>query len=441
MWGPTRPPVRDTRTIPLTSFTADAVASLPGPEWLRQRRAAAFERFTAAELPTEADDVWRFSRINDLDLDRYAPVRDSHVEPDAALPSQLESVLTAIGPTAGVLVLRNGRVARATLDPDVASRGVTFGPLGDLADGEELLDLPSSDRDAFFDLNGAFAAEPLVVRVPAGVVVAEPIVVLQWIDRDGVAVLPRVIVEAGEAAEVTVLDWSGSSDVAALVAPVVELRAEQSANLRYLNIQDLGPRVWQLGYSASRVARDATLLSAAVALGGDYARIRTDSKLTGTGGNAHLLAVYFGDGSQVHDFRTLQDHDAPKTTSDLLFKGAVGGTSRSVYSGLIRVRKGAAGTNAFQTNRNLVLSEGAHADSVPNLEIEENDVRCSHASAVGPVDEDQRYYLESRGVPPEVAERLIILGFFDEILERTPVAGLRPLLRLAVVDKLAKADR
>jgi Fe-S cluster assembly protein SufD len=140
----------------------------------------------------------------------------------------------------------------------------------------------------------------------------------------------------------------------------------------------------------------------------------------------------------MHDFRTIQDHAAPNTTSDLLFKGAVSDEARSVYSGLIRVRKEARGTNAFQTNRNLVLTEGAHADSVPNLEIEENDVRCSHASAVGPIDEDQRYYLESRGVPPEVADRLIVLGFFDEIVERSPVPGLRPVVREALAAKLTR---
>jgi Fe-S cluster assembly protein SufD len=145
------------------------------------------------------------------------------------------------------------------------------------------------------------------------------------------------------------------------------------------------------------------------------------------------MAVYFGAGSGMHDFRTLQDHAAPQTTSDLLFKGAVAGTAKGVYSGLIRVRKEAPGTNAFQTNRNLVLSEGAGAESVPNLEIETNDVRCSHASAVGPIDEEQRYYLESRGVPPDVAERLIVLGFFSEVLERLPSQPLAARLR----DRLA----
>ena len=148
------------------------------------------------------------------------------------------------------------------------------------------------------------------------------------------------------------------------------------------------------------------------------------------------MAVYFGSGDGMHDFRTIQDHDAPQTTSDLLFKGAVKDTAKGVYSGVIKVRPKARGTNAFQTNRNLVLSEGAGAESVPTLEIETDDVRCSLASAVGPIDEEQRYYLESRGVPPEVAERLIVLGFFDEVLQRLPSPALAARLRGRLVTRL-----
>jgi Fe-S cluster assembly protein SufD len=146
--------------------------------------------------------------------------------------------------------------------------------------------------------------------------------------------------------------------------------------------------------------------------------------------------VYFADGAQMLDFRTLQDHDAPRTRSDLLFKGAVEDTARSVYSGLVRLRRPAQKSNAFQTNRNLVLTEGASAESIPNLEIEANDVRCSHASTVGPIDEDQLYYLESRGIQPQEAERLIVLGFFDDVFERLPVGALTTGLRRSVVDKL-----
>jgi Fe-S cluster assembly protein SufD len=181
-------------------------------------------------------------------------------------------------------------------------------------------------------------------------------------------------------------------------------------------------------------------VSAAVALGGSYARVRTTAALVAPGGSSRQLAVYFGSDRQMHDFRTLQDHRAPRTTSDLLYKGVVANRSHSVYTGLIRVEKGAAGTNAYQTNRNLVLHEGAHADSVPNLEIEDNDVRCSHASAVGPISEDQRFYLESRGVPTQVAERLIALGFLDEVLADLPGAPGSVVLRRAVADKLYAAE-
>ena len=183
---------------------------------------------------------------------------------------------------------------------------------------------------------------------------------------------------------------------------MTELQVADGASLAYVSRP--GARdapTWQLAHQASTIGADATLASFAVALGGSYARLRTDSALAGESGTSKLRAAFIGRDDQMLDFRTLQDHLAPRTTSDLLFMGAVADTSHSVYSGLIRVRRGAVKSDAMQTNHNLVLDEGAHADSVPNLDIEENDVKCSHGSTVGPVDEDQRYYLESRGVEPE----------------------------------------
>jgi len=191
--------------------------------------------------------------------------------------------------------------------------------------------------------------------------------------------------------------------------------------VRYSVLQDLGPRVWQVGTLSTSVGQEATLDAGIAALGGEYARLRTDCHLVGKGSTGNLSSVYFGEHSQMVDLRTFQTHDAPHSTSNLLFKGAVADHAHSVYTGLIRIGHEAAGTNAFQTNRNLKLSEHAWAESVPNLEIEHNDVRCSHASTVGPVDEDQRFYLESRGVPTPVAERLIVAGFFDEVLDAWPV--------------------
>jgi Fe-S cluster assembly protein SufD len=423
-------------TTPLTEFNADTAAALPGPAWMKQRRADALARFEAAELPTEAEEVWRYSRIDDLDLASYRPVAPA--DEGTGLPPAASAVADAVGPRSGLLVLRDGRVAHSEVRSDLAAQGVLLDGLLQVAphEGAELLGAVAGTPDAFVELATAFLAEAALVRVPPKVELAAPIVIVHWLDTDRSGVFPRTIVQVGESAQASVVEVVASADVAALVAPVVELDVADAARLSYLGVQELGRRVWQVAYQASRVGRDATLTSFTASLGGEYARLRTDSRLAGQGGSSQLMAAFFGDGDQMHDFRTLQDHDAPSTTSDLLFKGAVRNRARSVYSGLIRVRKGAHGSNAFQTNRNLVLSEGAHADSVPNLEIDENDVRCSHASTVGPIDDEQRYYLESRGVPPAAADRLIVSGFFGDILDRAPAPGVRAYLRGAVNERL-----
>ncbi|MFN2607401.1 MAG: Fe-S cluster assembly protein SufD [Acidimicrobiales bacterium] len=408
---------------------------MAGPDWLRRRRAAAGERFGAAALPTEAEEIWRYSRIGDLDLAAFAP--SPAAAPATGLPADLQAAVAAAGERAALVVVRNGHVASVEVDPALAARGLVVADVADLPDGDDVLgSVTGAPADAFGELNGAFLPGAVVVRVPRGLEVDRPVFVFSWVDGEGTAALPRTIVDAAEDSGVTVVEHQGSADVAALVVPVVELRAGDASRVRYVNVQDLGPRVWQVGHQASEVGRDATLRSAVVALGGCYARVRTDSRIVGQGGTSYLTAAYFADADRMHDFRTLQDHVAPSSTSDLLFKGAVQDRGRSVYSGLIRVRKEARGTNAFQTNRNLVLSEGASAESVPNLEIETDDVRCSHASAVGPIEDDQRYYLESRGLPPDVAERLIVLGFLGEVLDSLSVAGVAARARAGVAARL-----
>jgi Fe-S cluster assembly protein SufD len=269
-------------------------------------------------------------------------------------------------------------------------------------------------------------------------VVELPLVVVQWTEAAGASSFPRVVVDLGSAAQLTVVERIGSADVDALSVPVVETEVADGAVLRWLSVQDLGRKVWQLGYHRSVLGSSASLLTAGIALGGDYARSRLDVDLLGEGATADMVAVYFSDGTQTHDFRTLQDHHGRKTSSDLLFKGAVAGEANAVYTGLIRVNPGAAGTSAYLTNRNIVLSEGARVDSVPNLDIvRESDVKqCGHASASGPIDEDQRFYLESRGVPTDVAERLIVMGFFEDVFRRLPVPALLSGLHDAVAAKL-----
>jgi Fe-S cluster assembly protein SufD len=416
----------------LKTFSPDAAARLGGPEWLRARRLAAAERFAAGSLPDPSEEIWRYSRISELDLDAYRPALDT---PEGA--GAIGNIPEGTGERAALVVVHNGRLARIEVDAALAAKGLVVADATTLEDGEDLVSR-TAVADVFTDLNTAFLPGATVVRIPRGMVIEQPIVIVHHLDGDGIASFSRTIVLAGENSDATVIEHQSSSDVSAFSDPVVDLDVADSARLRYLNVQDLGARVFQVGYQASRVGRDATLQSSVVALGGDYARVRTDSRIDGKGGTSYLTAVYFADGTRMHDFRTVQDHIAPKTTSDLLFKGAVSDTARSVYSGLIRVGKEARGTNAYQTNRNLVLSEGAGAESVPNLEIETNDVICSHASAVGPIDDEQRYYLESRGIPPEVAERLIVLGFFGEVLDRLPASSAIAGLRATLVRRLAE---
>jgi Fe-S cluster assembly protein SufD len=245
------------------------------------------------------------------------------------------------------------------------------------------------------------------------------------------ACFPHTRVRVGRGSEAGVIELSAADalggtedavgdDAPALVLPVSELFVAEDARLAYANLQALGLGVTVIGLQRSHVGAKGSLRSFTVGLGGRYARVRTDSELLGEGAAGALLAAYLGIGEQVHDFRTLQDHHEARTDSELLFTGAVADRARSVYSGLIRIRRGARRADARQTNHNLVLSEGAHADSVPNLDIDENDVRCSHASTVGPIDEEQRYYLESRGIEPATAERLIVLGFFADLAARSP---------------------
>ncbi len=360
-------------------------------------RLAALDRFTATPFPTPQQEIWRYSRIGELRLDDYA----------------LGSLVTTVAGGDGWVV-----------DPPTAPDGV--------ADfGHEL--------DLFAELNRALGT-PIHIRIPRGTVIDTPIVITHTLEADGVAAFPRLVIEAGEDSEVTVIElFASGDDISGIVMPVLQVRAEQSARVRYLAVNELGNRVWQIANQQSIGERDSTTLLSTVALGGDYARVRTHAALVGQGGSTRQVTLYFADGTQTHDFRTTQEHIAPKTFSDLLFKGAVNDQSRSVYTGLIKIGPLARGTQAFQTNRNLTLSDGAWAESVPNLEIETNDVKCSHASTVGPIDEDQRFYLESRGIQPDIAERLVVLGFFDEVLTQLPVGAHADELRQRISKKLHQA--
>ncbi len=381
-------------------LTPDMVRST-GASWQEVRRAAA-ERAAVAPFPSPDAEHWRYSRIDELSLADFVP---------GSAPSVIS------GPTDHVTRIdAEGGAAPAALAGLFA-------------------EFPTDSLELFAALNLA-NMDVIVVSVPANTVIDQPIVITHDFTDAGRAYFPRLVIDAGSNSEVTVVERFVSGDGRVLVVPALDVRAAQAARVRYLSINELGLAAWMIGDQHSTGQRDSDTLLATVALGGDYSRVSTAARLLGQGGNTRQVALYFAGGTQMHDFRTLQEHVAPRTTSDLLFKGAVQDTAKSVYTGLIKIHKDAKGSSAFQTNRNLTLSHGAWAESVPNLDIETNDVKCSHASTVGPIDEEQLFYLESRGVRPDVAERLVVLGFFDEVLAQLPVGELAQPLRAKVAAKL-----
>ena len=371
---------------------------------LAARSAVARSILGEVALPTDAEEVWRYSRVGDISFAEFSGSAGSH-----------DRTVLRYSERKGLTVLQGAGVSSETV--------------GQL--------LPDS-TDAFTQASIAFLGDVTSIEVGAGVSVSEAIHIDRVVKTAGIIFGTRLVISIGAQGECTIIERLSSDDVDSLVLPMTEIRLAQGARLRYITVQELGASARQIAMTVCETAADATLSTMAVALGGSYARLRNDARIVGKGAHNELLAVYFGEGEQMHDFRTTQDHIAPKSTSELVFKGAVKDSSRSVYSGLIRIGEDARGTVANQTNRNLLLSANAAAESVPNLEIENNDVKCSHASAVGPIDEDHRYYLESRGVPSDVAERLIVLGFFAELLERIPDVALRAELTASVT---AKFDR
>lgn len=423
-----------TRSSGSTAGTvAPALArELGGPPWLAGARERALERFAETGLPTTAAEEWRYSRIDTLDLSGFVPFLPAG-GPPAGTPAGLTPVLAPFGPDVPLVVTCNGRLLETRGTPD----GVRVRTLSAVTDGTDEA-LGPEELDAFGWLNRGLSPDPVSVDVPDGVQPDQPLVVAHWVDASDALVCPRLHVTVGRGASLDLIEVFASAPVRSVSIPVTAVSVDEGGSLRMSHVQDLAETCWQIANQRVEVAAGAGVHLAAAALGGHYARLRTDVHLGGPAAAATLVAAYFSHGDQMHDFRTFQIHAAPRTTSELLFKGAVTGRAHSVYSGLIRIMEDAAGSDAHQTNRNLKLSPHAWIESIPNLEISNHDVRCTHASAVGPIDPEERFYLESRGLPTGVAERLIVTGFFTEVLDRFPDPAVAATVRDRVGERLGE---
>ncbi len=404
------------------SFSPDVATSVSP----RPGRAGSAAEAAGLDLPSPETEEWRYSPIGDLRLDRFGPVT-SPPESRGAVADRFEAATPS---RAATVVVVDGFVTSIEIDDGWASKGLI------VTTDDEPTGLDRPDATVIDHLHRAFSPPALRIGAPDGLAVDVPVVVLSHHGAADGATFPHLLIRTGPGAELSVIEQQTSGDGPGLGVPVVELVAGDSSNLRYVVVQENGAEQWQLGRQLSSIGAQATLRTGIAAFGSRYARTRTDSRLVGRGGTAHMSAAYYGDGDQILDFRVFQHHDARDTRSDLVFKGSQDDTSGSVYTGMVHIHPDGAGTNAFQTNRNVKLSEDAWAWSVPNLEIENNDVHCSHASTVSPVDADQRFYLHARGVPPTIADRLIVAGFYQEVIDRLPVAAARDEVRRLIAEKL-----
>lgn len=418
------------------------------PPALLRRRLAAWETYAQIPMPTNRDEEWRRTDIRPLKLDQVEPLSDE-AEAVASLdrlPAELHAVLADEGGRAGLLVQRNGSVVYRELDPDLAARGVLLMDLEQAArqhpDIFERCFMAEAVRpgdEKFAALHAAFWTGGALLYVPRGVRIELPIQSVFWGDSSA-ALFPHTLVVAEPESEVTYVEQyaspDGTADGQSFASGVVEILARPGARVQHVGLQEWGRDVWSFVSQRAVVERDATVDSLVVAFGGRLSKARVQTALRGPGARSKMLGLLFGADRQHFDFHTLQDHVAPSTTSELLYKGALKDAARSVFSGLIKARREAQKTDAVQTNRNLLLSDRCRADSIPNLEIEANDLRCTHAAAVAPVDEEQLFYLQARGLSRPEATRLIVEGFFEPLLEQIPLPGIRERVRAMVAAKV-----
>ena len=377
------------------------------PAWLSERRQKGASLAQSLPLPDQKAKGWEFTDLSELDLGAFA-----ETSPAASIEGAEGAVVV---PLAEALE-SHGELLRERL--------------GSLVPVEA----------PFVARNEAGWRDGVLVHVPAGVKVADPIRVDLSLDEDGAAVSWRTLVVLEEGAEAEVWEhWASAGDeTSALLNSVVELHVSQAATLRYVNTQDISERAWIFATQRAQVERDGRLDWTALGFGSARGKVRMETNLAGSGSEARVTGGYAGGPGQHLDYDTTQEHAAPNTFSDLAFRGVLAAGATAVWRGMIRVDPGAQNTDAFQESRNLLLSPEAHADSIPGLEIEADDVRCTHAAAIAQIDREQLFYLTSRGLSPEAAKQVIIEGFLESLVERLAEGPVRDEVSAALARRLAE---
>jgi Fe-S cluster assembly protein SufD len=387
-------------------------------------RAEALERYQALALPTTSDEHWRFTDLTGFDPDGWAVDGDTGI---ASPPTMLE-----------LEVAGAANVGEGAIEIVSAPEGVRFEPLPE--DHELLYSLVGWD-EKFAAHNAALWRNGLLVHVPQDVELERPLYVRIANAVEGGSLFWRLLVVAEPRSRFTLIEeyTSASSELGAYSNAAVEIVVKDAAKVEYVSVQNLSRGTWHFASHHARVERDAELDWVAGGFGSAKGKIRIQNDLAGAGATSRVTGAYFADGRQHLDYDTFQEHMAPSTTSDFAFKGALRDEARAVWRGMIRVEEGAQKTNAYQENRNLLLSSAAHADSIPGLEIMANDVRCTHGATLGRVDRELLFYLMTRGLTRSEAERLIVRGFFQDVLDRVELEPVREALAAALEARIPEA--
>ena len=417
-------------------------AALGEPGWVLDRRLEAWGIYESLELPREKDEPWRYTDLRRLkfDLGNFEPRLPGRADKPTA---EAEALVQEEGDRAGYLIQRDSDVVHVELEPALKEKGVILSDLNTaiVEHGELIKDqlFQGLSKDNLFQaLHAAMFCGGTFLYVPKGLTIALPIESQRWIDHPGISVFPHNLVIVEEDAEVIYFERHQSTvDKPSLSIGGREVSAGRASRVTLVSLQEYGNDIWHFQTQRATTSPDVMLRSLVVTLGGRFSRNEISTTIEGERSSVDMLGLYFAEQGQQFDFRTLQDHVAGQSKSDLLYKGALKDESRAVYAGLIRVNKHAAFTDAYQTNRNLVLSDNAKADSKPELEIENNEVKCSHAASVSQIEENELFYLQARGIPKDEAQRLIVNGFFEEVVSRISIGEVRSVLLDAIAAKLS----
>jgi Fe-S cluster assembly protein SufD len=437
-------------SLPMPGFTREAVDAISAgrrePGWMLEKRRTALDLSQKLDAPH-----WRRTDIRKLNWEELIPYAPSQAPFGdlEALPPKLQEALGAYGKRSGLMLQRDSARTWTDLSDEARQQGVIWADMDtavqehpDLVQKYFMEQGVKATADKYTALHGAFWSGGCFLYVPAGVQLALPLVSILWLEMPRLAVFPPLLLIAEAGSRVTLvsefLSMGCESCPQTYHGGISELFVGEGAQVRFVCAQDFGNHVYDVQTQVAVMGRDSRLEWLTVTLGGRVSRAFQHTLFAESGAEAKMTGLYLPAGQQQIAFQTVQDHVARQCTSDLLYQGALLGSSRAVYEGVIRVWPGAQKTDAYQSNRNLLVSDRARADSLPSLEIEANDLRCTHGATVTHVDDGQVFYLMSRGIPRRDAVRLILEGFFQPSLDRLPesLQGLRERLTDSIVAKL-----